>query len=74
MNNAMVRDHLELARRHVAQSEACVSRQREIVAELERDGHDSAQARQLLTLFEDLQRLHVADRDRLEKQLAKSSD
>jgi hypothetical protein len=31
-------------------------------------------AKQLLTLFEELQKLHIIDRDRLEKELADISD
>lgn len=66
---SMIRQHLTLAREHVAQGEKHVARQREIVAELDRDGHDAALARQLLEQFERVQANHVADRDRLEKEL-----
>jgi hypothetical protein len=44
------------------------------VAELERDGHDTASARELLALFEDMQTLHVAHRDRLVSELEPHSD
>lgn len=49
-------------------------RQREIVAELERDGHDVSEARKLLVQFEELQAMHVADRDRLIDELAAAAD
>ncbi len=73
-DRVQLREHLALAERHVAEGERVVARQREIVAELERDGHDAAaaQARQLLAQFEELLALHVADRDRLRKELGLS--
>ena len=61
----MLEDHLVQSSEHVAAGERQLSRQRRIVAELERCGHDSANAKERLALFEDLQRLHEADRDRL---------
>jgi hypothetical protein len=63
-------DHLAQARRHVAIGERHIARQRELVIELERDGHDASSAKQLLVQFEELQALHIADRDRLEQELA----
>jgi hypothetical protein len=46
-----------------------VDRQREIVAELKRHGHEWRQAMDLLHQFEEKQAMHVADRDRLRKEL-----
>jgi len=71
---SMLLDHLAQARRHIAEGELHVARQRELVAKLERDAHDARQARQTLNQFEELQQLHLADRDRLEKELAELSD
>jgi hypothetical protein len=59
-----------MARRHVATGERNIARQREIVAGLERDGHNSLDAKRLLGFFEELQNMHIAHRDRLEKTLA----
>jgi hypothetical protein len=39
-------------------------------ARLERDGHDSLDSKRLLGYFEELQNMHIAHRDRLEKTLA----
>lgn len=69
----MILNHLSQARRHVEEGEAHLYRQRMVVTKLERDGHDASDARRLLLRFEELQALHVADRDRLE-QLAKDPD
>ena len=63
-------EHLRQAREHVALGERHLARQREIVGEYERLGLDVASAAWLLSLFEELQVLHVAGRDRLEEQLA----
>ena len=42
----------EMVERHVREGERHVARQREILAELGRDGHPTAFARELLVIFE----------------------
>ena len=64
--------HLQQAERHVAAGQEHVSRQGERVAQLERDGHDASDARKLLGLFEELEIMHIAHRDRLARQLGKA--
>jgi hypothetical protein len=61
---------LEMARHHVAMGEENIARLREIIARLERGGHDTSTTTELLARFEEIQRLHLADRDRLENELA----
>jgi hypothetical protein len=58
-------ENLALADEHIALGAKHVARQREIIAELERDGHDTTKACALLAEFEELQAMHIADRDRL---------
>jgi hypothetical protein len=70
MDRAMIEEHLAQAERHVAVGEHHIALQRERVARLERDGHDFTQASALLTNFEELQAIYIADRDRLEGKLA----
>jgi hypothetical protein len=70
MDRAMIEEHLAQAERHVALGEHHIALQRERVAKLGRDGHDFTQASVLLTNFEELQAIYVADRDRLEGKLA----
>jgi hypothetical protein len=72
MDRSTLLEHLAQARRHVAAGKRLIARQRELVAELERDGHDSSTAKQLLRIFEETQKLHVADRDRLEREFPAS--
>ena len=70
MDRATITEHLAQTERHVAQGDHHVARQRELVTELEDGGHDAALARRLLMKFEELQSLHIADRDRLRRELA----
>jgi hypothetical protein len=62
--------HLALAERHVAEGEQHLARQRKLVAELQRDGHDTALAIELLHEFERTQASHIAERDRLRAELS----
>jgi hypothetical protein len=62
--------HLAMAERYVVDGERHVDRQRELIGELKRDGHDTVLATQLLRSLEESQALHIADRDRLRKVLA----
>jgi gluconate kinase len=67
---AAIMDHLLQIEHHVMQGERHIERQREIVAKLERsDVGQAGQARELLAQFEQMQVMHVADRDRLRKSL-----
>ncbi len=54
----------------VALGEQLIASQRDYVASLERSGRDPTQAKTVLEVFMELQRMHVADRDRLRGQLA----
>ena len=71
MDRAMLLDHLEMAKRHVAEGEVHIANQKIILAELERDGHDTVEARRLLANFLDLQELHRADLDRILSELGR---
>ncbi len=65
----LLEKHLALAEEHIAKGTRFVARQRELVEELERDGHDTRQARHTLAQFEQLQALHIAEWDRLRREL-----
>jgi hypothetical protein len=70
MISAVLLKHLHLGEKHVAEGTAHIERQRRLVDELTADGHDTMEARRLLENFEDMQRLHVADLDRLRAEIA----
>ena len=69
MERTMLETHLAQAEGHVAQGERHVARQRKLVAKLERDGHDTSEPKRLLSQFEEMLVIHIADRDRLLKEL-----
>jgi hypothetical protein len=69
MDRATLVDTLAAAERHLAEAEHQVANQREHVARLERDGQDTAQPTQLLQQLEEVLDVHLADRDRLRKEL-----
>jgi len=72
-DRAALLERFSKARRHVATGERNIARQREIVAKLERGGHNAQEAKWLLASFEEIQNLHITHRDRLEKALAEIS-
>ncbi|SCB54784.1 hypothetical protein GA0061098_103052 [Bradyrhizobium shewense] len=61
----MLQQHLVMAERHVALGEKHVLKQEALIAELDRDGHNTADALKLLAIMRATQRLHRQDRDRL---------
>jgi len=71
MDRKMLEQHLVLARQHVKAGARHIARQREIVEELNNGRHDdlTAEARRLLHQFEELQAQHIADRDRIIREL-----
>jgi hypothetical protein len=69
MDRVMIEEHLALAERHVSRGEELIAQQKQRIAEMERDGHDSRLHRELLEQFEEVQRLHLADLARLRNEL-----
>jgi hypothetical protein len=47
-----------------------IARQRDVIAQLERGGRDTASARTFLHEFEQLQARHIAERERLLRELS----
>jgi uncharacterized protein (DUF488 family) len=76
MDRKIVEKHLAEPKEHVAMGHRAIIGQREIIFRLERDRQDAGEARRLLAKFEELQKLHIADHDRLLNELAeaKASD
>jgi|RhiMethySRZTD1v2_1073278.scaffolds.fasta_scaffold1071139_2 hypothetical protein len=66
-------EHLDQAVRYVAEAERRVADQRLRIAKLERGGHDTGHARDLLRLFEETYRLMVVHRDVVLRHLGKIS-
>jgi len=72
MDRALLTNRLYQAERHVANGERHIARQFDLIAELQRDGHDTTEAKALLKKFEELQVMHLNDRDRLLRELRKA--
>jgi len=64
-NRVMLEDHLAATERLLAEGERHVAYLRELVDQMERDGHDTAQATQLLKEFEEVVAVHIAERNRM---------
>lgn len=69
MDRHLLMRNLLKAERYVAQGENHVAARRRRLRELERDGHSTDHARDLLDIFEQTLATRVADRDRLVSEL-----
>ncbi len=67
--------HLDEARTHIALGDKHIARQREIVAEFEKagDGDDLVTAKALLESYMQLQAMHIADLQGIERELLSDS-
>jgi hypothetical protein len=74
MDQEMLKRHLAEAEEHIATGDKNIARQRDVIAQLERDGRDTASARTFLHEFEQLQARqqarHIAERERLLRELS----
>jgi len=61
MDRVGLEHFLAAAERHLAEAECQLANQREHVAQLERDGLDTAEPMRLLIELEELQGMHVAE-------------
>ena len=69
MDKETLRRHLEWAEGQIAQAERFVAKHRTLVARLEREKLDTAEAKRLLAQLELCLKVHVADRDALRFEL-----
>ena len=67
-----LKQHLEDAALRVQRAQNRLDRQRKAVAALERADRDTTTAKRFLEVLEKALAIHVADRDRLTKRLARS--
>jgi hypothetical protein len=71
MDHIMLAQHLAEEEEHVVSGRRAIIRQRELILDLERDGHEAAEARRLLATFEEVLKLHMAARDTCRKLFAR---
>lgn len=69
MDPRLIREHLAEAERHLALSDLHIARQIQIVDELERDGHPTALALDLLATYRAVHATHLIHRDTIRKEL-----
>ena len=74
VERAILEKHLAEAEAHVALGARHVEQQRALILKLVSTGCDSAEAKVLLRLFEELQVEHVSHRDRLGNKLGLTSE
>src|SRR5215471_18386455 len=65
MDQGALQQHLAQAERHIAQGVVHLARQRALIAELDRAGHDTEEARAILDTLMETQVLHEQDREHL---------
>jgi hypothetical protein len=73
-SKTMLLQHLQEVEKHVALGEHRIAEQRARIDELTRDGHDVRWAVELLATFEEMQHLHVEDRERLRSELVLATE
>jgi len=61
--------HLEQAERHIAEGQRHIAKQMAIVAELERDGHDSKSSKELLAILHKTLQMHKDHRESILREL-----
>ena len=69
MNRDLLLRNLAQAERHVARGNEHISRQESLIAEMDRRGHDTVDARRLLDTLRETQALHRQDVGRLLREL-----
>jgi hypothetical protein len=67
MDRAMLQRHLAQAEQHVEQGQNHILQQETRIAQLDRDGHDTTEARKFLATLRETQAVHVESRERILK-------
>jgi hypothetical protein len=70
MSRLTLARHLAQAEARIALGQKHIARQNEIIAELERAGHDAVTAKASLVVFEATHELHIADHDQIIVEIA----
>lgn len=70
MDRAILLQSLAQAEKHVALGEKHITRQESLIAELDRDGHDTNGARDVLATLLQSQAIHLESRARILRELS----
>ena len=74
MNQDLLAQQLLRAETSIDRETGASATQRRLIARLERDGHETTEARKLLATFEERRSLSLAEWDRLSRQLGQRND
>jgi hypothetical protein len=69
MDRYLLRKSIAVAERHIAECEVRIAKQRELIANMEKLGVETARSKALLATFQQSLGLHIADYDRLQREL-----
>jgi hypothetical protein len=69
MDRALLLQHLAQAERHIVLGEEHLTIQEALIADLEREGHDTEGAKEVLATMLQSQAVHVETRDRILREL-----
>ena len=69
MDRKLLEDRLSAVERQLVEVGRNVANQRELVSQLEREGHDTDSATRQLEQLVEVLAMHIADRDRIRKEL-----
>jgi recombinational DNA repair ATPase RecF len=68
MDRKLLEDHLSAVERQLVEVGRNVTNQRELVSQLEREGHDTDSPKRQLEQLEEVLTMHIAARDRIRKE------
>jgi hemerythrin len=69
MDRSLAEQRLAHAQRHITEGKRHIANQRDLIARLKEQGHDTRFAQNLLEQFELVLASHIADRDRIMAEL-----
>ena len=70
LNRSLQAQHLSNLVDYLIAGARHIERQKGLIKELERDGHDTAQAQQTLKQMEELHKIYLSEKNRLLKEVA----
>ena len=70
MDRAKLLEHLARTEKHIEEVKVRIARQRAVIRALQQSGHDSSTAQEQLGSFEDMALSKMAERERIQRELA----
>jgi hypothetical protein len=70
MDRAILVERLARTEKHIEEAKFQIARQRAVIRDMQRSGHDLSRAQEQLDSFEDMALSKMAERDRIQRELA----